>query len=41
MATAKDKLKAIRTLRYSTTLGDLEYYLGLANYLRSYVYYFT
>ena len=41
IATPEDKLKAIRSLSYPTTLGDLKHYLSLANYLRNYVYHFA
>lgn len=37
IVTAEDKLKAISTLNYSSTLGDLEHYLSLTGYLRSLV----
>lgn len=38
---AEDKLKVIKALKYPTSLGDLEYYLGLADYLYNYIHYFT
>ena len=41
LATADDKLKAIRLLKYPDTLGALEYYLGLTGYLRSYVHFYA
>ena len=41
MATAEDKLEAIRMLKYPATLGDLEHYLGLTGYLRSSVHYYA
>ena len=41
MAIAEDKLKAISEIFYSSTLGDLEHYLGLINYLRSFVHYYA
>jgi len=40
ITTVKDKLKAISTLNYPSTLKDLEYYLNLIGYLRSSVYYY-
>ncbi len=39
--TSKEKLKAVRLLKYSETLGALEYYLGLTGYLRSYIHYYA
>ena len=41
LATAEDKLEAIKALKYPSTLGDLEHYLGLAGYLRNHVHYFA
>ena len=41
MATPDDKLRAISSLRYPATLGDLEHYLGLTGYLRQYVHYYV
>ena len=41
IATAEDKLEAIKSLRYPATLEDLEHYLGLTGYLRSYVHHFA
>ena len=41
MATLENKLEAIRSLSYPTTLSNLEYYLDLASYLRNYIYYFA
>ena len=38
LSTALDKLKAISSLSYPSTIGDLEHYLGLTGYLRNYVY---
>ena len=37
----EDKLRAISQLRYPTTLGALEHYLGLTGYLREYVYFYS
>lgn len=37
----EEKLKAISELRYSTTLGELEHYLGLTGYLRQYVHFYA
>ena len=36
-----DKLYAISLLEYPSTLGALEHYLGLINYLRNYIYYYN
>ena len=36
-----DKLYAISLLEYPSTLGVLEHYLGLINYLRNYIYYYN
>ncbi len=41
LTTAKDKLKAIQLLCYPNTLGALEYYLGLTDYLQSYVHFYA
>ena len=41
LAIAEEKLEVIRSLKYPKILGDLEHYLGLAGYLRSYIYYFA
>lgn len=41
IATANNKLKAISKIVYPRTLGDLKYYLGLIEYLRSSVYYYA
>ena len=41
MATPEDKLRAISSLAYPTTLGDLEHYLGLTRYLRQYVHFYA
>lgn len=38
LSTSKEKLKAVRLLKYPETLGALEYYLGLNGYLRSYIH---
>ena len=37
---AEDKLEAIKTLKYLTTLKVLKHYLDLTNYLRNNVYYY-
>ena len=37
----EDKLKAISQLKYPSTLGDLEHYLGLTGYLRQYVHFYA
>ena len=39
--TAKNKLRAISTLRFPTTLLQLEIYLGITGYLKHYVNYFA
>lgn len=39
--TSGEKLKTVRLLRYLETLGTLEYYLGLIEYLRSYIQYYA
>ena len=36
-----DKLYTINLLEYPSTLGALERYLGLTNYLRNYIYYYN
>ena len=36
----KDKLKIISEIYYLSILDDLEYYLNLTGYLRSFVYYY-
>lgn len=41
LATAEDKLVAIRKIKLPQTLKDLERYLGLTGYLRQYVPYFS
>ena len=41
LSTAEDKLAALSKLRYPTTLGDLEHYLGLTGYLRQYVHFYA
>ena len=41
LATAEDKLEAIKALKYPTTLGGLEHYLGLAGYLRDNIHYYA
>ena len=38
---AKNKLEAIKALKYSITLKDLKHYLDLADYLRDNVYYYA
>ena len=38
---AKNKLEAIKTLKYSIILKDLKHYLDLADYLRDNVYYYA
>lgn len=37
LITLDKKLKAVCLLQYPETLGALEYYLSLTNYLRSYI----
>ena len=41
LSASEEKLRAISLLEYPITLGELEYYLGLTNYLRQYVYFYT
>lgn len=41
LITAKEKLNAISLLHYPDTLGALEYYLGLTDYLWSYIHYYA
>ena len=41
LTTTKEKLDAIRLLQYPLKGGALEYYLGLTDYLHSYIYYYT
>lgn len=41
LTTLEKKLKAIRLLIYSNTLGTLEYYLGLIGYLQSYIHFYA
>lgn len=41
LTTLEEKLRAIRLLTYPTTLGALEYYLGLTGYLHSYVHFYA
>ena len=41
LATSEKKLKAISQLRYPRTLGDLEHYLGLTEYLRQYIHFYA
>lgn len=36
-----EKLKAIRLLNYSNTLGVLKYHLELTSYLRNYIYFYA
>ena len=36
----KDKLKIIKTLKYSIILENLKHYLDLANYLRDNIHYY-
>ncbi len=38
LSTASEKLMAISSLKYPSTVGDLEHYLGLTGYLRNYVH---
>lgn len=38
---SKEKLKAVRLLKYPKILRALEYYLGLTGYLRSYIDYYA
>ena len=40
IAIADDKLKAISEIKYLSILEDLEYYLKLIDYLRSFIYYY-
>ncbi len=41
LITSEQKLKAIQLLTYPSTLGALEYYLGLTGYLRSYIHFYA
>ncbi len=41
LTTSKQKLKAIKFLIYSDTLGALKYYLGLLSYLRCYIHFYA
>lgn len=41
LTTSDKKLKAVRLLDYPKTLGALEYYLGLTEYLKSYIYFYA
>ena len=41
MSTAEDKVRAIASLEYPKTLGDLEHFLGLTGYLRSAVHFYS
>lgn len=41
LTTSDEKLKAIRFLAYSDTLGALEYYLGLTGYLQNYIHFYA
>ena len=41
MTTAENKLKTISEISYPSTLGDLEYYLELTDYLRSFIHYYA
>ena len=41
LATAEEKLAAIRNLEFSKTLAALDKYLGLIGYLKQYVLYYT
>lgn len=41
LTSSDEKLKAIRLLAYPDTLGALEYYLGLTEYLRSYIHFYA
>jgi hypothetical protein len=41
LATAEQKLEAIRKLRFPDTLKELETYLGLTGWLRQYVPYYA
>ena len=41
LTTATEKLAAIAKIQYPLTVGDLEHFLGLTGYLRSYVHYYA
>lgn len=41
LTTSDEKLKAIRLLTYSDTLGALEYYLSLTGYLQCYIHFYA
>lgn len=41
LSTEEEKLDAIRNLQFPSTLKDLEHYLGLTGYLRSYIQYYA
>lgn len=41
LTTSDKKLKVIRFLNYSNTLGALAYYLGLVGYLQSYIHFYA
>ena len=41
MSTSEEKLRAISLLKFPKALIDLEHYLGLTGYLRSFIYYYA
>ena len=41
LSTEAEKVKALSLIKYPTTLGDLEHYLGLAGYLHSGVHFYS
>ena len=41
LTTLEQKLKAIKLFTYPATLGALEYYLGLTDYLRNYIHFYA
>lgn len=41
MATAEEKVKVIREIRFPETTSDLEHFLGLTGYLRNYAPYYA
>ena len=40
LTTTTEKLAAIVKIQYPLIVSDLEYFLGLTGYLRSYIYYY-
>ena len=41
LTTSEEKLRAIKHLTYLETLGALEYYLGLTDYLHNYIHFYA